>query len=120
MTIRTRVEGRTFTFRRSATLERMEIYFGHFKTRTKRVPLAKKGPGGEVRFAYVLVTEEKGSDVALGAHLVRDACRREALGLDAALVISNDSDLAASRCRRPQQPAPQKKTGGLCHRRQPL
>ena len=35
-------------------------------------------------------TEEKGSDVSLGAHLVWDACHDN---MDVALVLSNDSDL---------------------------
>lgn len=45
--------------------------------------------GGNV-FAKVYRTEEKGSDVNLGAHLVWDACHRL---LDVAVVVSNDSDL---------------------------
>src|SRR5680860_1221222 len=41
-------------------------------------------------FAKVIKTEEKGSDVALGAHLVRDAF----LGaFEQAAIITNDSDL---------------------------
>jgi len=43
-----------------------------------------------VSLARVVIEEEKGSDVNLGAHLVNDAAR--AL-IDKALVISNDSDL---------------------------
>lgn len=39
----------------------------------------------------VVIEEEKGSDVNLGAHLVNDAARRS---IEKALVISNDSDLA--------------------------
>lgn len=43
------------------------------------------------RFASVVKTEEKGSDVALGAHLVRDAF----LGaFEQAAILTNDSDLA--------------------------
>ena len=38
----------------------------------------------------VIQTEEKGSDVSLGAHLVRDACHKS---MGVALVFSNDSDL---------------------------
>jgi hypothetical protein len=42
-----------------------------------------------------LITEEKGSDVALGAHLVWDACHG---AMDVAMVISNDSDLQEPIC----------------------
>lgn len=48
-------------------------------------------PQPQPRFAKVVKTEEKGSDVALGAHLVRDAF----LGaFEQAAIITNDSDLA--------------------------
>lgn len=73
-----------------ATIPTVEIHLGQFRTRSKAVPLAKKEADGSRRVVTALVTEEKGSDVSLGAHLVWDACHRSA---DAALVISNDSDL---------------------------
>ena len=41
--------------------------------------------------AYVWKTEEKGSDVNLGAHLVRDAFLKK---FDIAAVLTNDTDLA--------------------------
>lgn len=47
-------------------------------------------PAGPLDVAYVYKTEEKGSDVNLGVHLVRDA----ALGaFDIAGVLTNDTDL---------------------------
>jgi len=72
------------------TRHRIEIHFGHFRTRAKAVPLAKKEPDGTRTIVTALVTEEKGSDVSLGAHLVWDACRGH---METALVLSNDSDL---------------------------
>lgn len=39
---------------------------------------------------WVLKTEEKGSDVNLAAHLLRDAYRKDC---DCAVIVSNDSDL---------------------------
>jgi len=69
---------------------RIEIFEGHFKTRKKPVPLAKANPDGSRDTVMAMVTEEKGSDVALGAHLVWDTCHGVA---PIALVISNDSDL---------------------------
>ncbi len=41
--------------------------------------------------AHVWKTEEKGSDVNLGVHLVRDAFKNE---FDAAAILTNDTDLA--------------------------
>ncbi len=47
-------------------------------------------PGVQLDTVRIIKTEEKGSDVNLGAHLVRDA----ALGaMDVAAVITNDTDL---------------------------
>ncbi|WP_084506795.1 NYN domain-containing protein [Geminicoccus roseus] len=43
-----------------------------------------------LKFAEVWKNEEKGSDVALGAHLVRDAFTGQ---FDAAAIITNDTDL---------------------------
>ena len=68
----------------------VEIHYGQFKQRRKTRPLADKLKRGDVEFVTVIDTEEKGSDVSLGAHLVWDACHQE---MDAALVLSNDSDL---------------------------
>lgn len=69
------------------TLPLVEIHYGHFATRPQRMPLAAP-PHSTVE---VLRTEEKGSDVNLAACLLRDAFTGEC---DAAVVISNDSDLA--------------------------
>lgn len=65
---------------------RVEVHYGRFTRRKRFFPLAKD----ITQFVGVLYTEEKGSDVSLGAHLVWDACH----GLmDVALLLSNDSDL---------------------------
>ena len=53
------------------------------------MPLAKLDHGRR-RYAKVIKTEEKGSDVNLATHLVRDAFRTE---FEAAVLITNDSDL---------------------------
>ena len=52
--------------------------------------LANPTPGGP-KFAQVLRTDEKGSDVNLASYLLLDAFKHEC---EIALVISNDSDLA--------------------------
>jgi hypothetical protein len=71
------------------TLSRVSIHFGHFLTKPATMPLANPQPGAP-RFAEVLRTEEKGSDVNLATYLLADAFRRDA---DAFVIVSNDSDL---------------------------
>ncbi len=69
----------------------VEIIYGHFLTSRVRMPVAGCPPG-ETRFEWVIKTEEKGSDVNLATHLLVDAFRRR---YQAAVVVSNDSDLVA-------------------------
>lgn len=71
------------------TLSNVEIHYGHFLVHKVRLPLAE--PNGPDRWAQVLKTEEKGSDVNLAAHLLHDAHLDR---FDAAAIVSNDSDLA--------------------------
>jgi len=73
-----------------ATLSLIEIHFGRYVTHRRRMPLVDPPPGGD-RFAQVLRTEEKGSDVNLACYMLLDAFRGRC---DTAVVISNDSDLA--------------------------
>ena len=70
------------------TLPTVEIHFGRFLTTTTRMPLAD--PAARPRTVEVLKTEEKGSDVNLGTHLLMDAFDD---AFDLAVVVSNDSDL---------------------------
>ena len=71
------------------TLPLVEVYFGHYLTHTVRMTLANPPPGGS-RYAQVIKTEEKGSDVNLATHLVADAYEGR---YDAAVLVTNDSDL---------------------------
>ena len=66
----------------------VEVHYGKFTSHVAKRRLAT-GPekGTEVK---VVEQREKGSDVSLGSHLVRDSCRA---AMDVALVMSNDSDL---------------------------
>jgi len=65
----------------------VETLFGHFLSSEVTMRLAD----GSGRSARVIKHEEKGSDVNLAVHLVSDGFK----GLfDAAVVVSNDSDLA--------------------------
>ena len=70
------------------TLPAVEIHFGRFLTTTTRMPLADSTV--RPRTVEVLKTEEKGSDVNLGTHLLMDAFDG---AFDLAVVVSNDSDL---------------------------
>jgi len=82
-----------------ATLSRVSITYGNFQVSKKWAGLVQPPefrpalmlpPGTTSDVAYVYKTEEKGSDVNLGAHLIRDA----AMGrFDIAGVLTNDTDL---------------------------
>jgi hypothetical protein len=81
------------------TLSNLSIHFGNFQVTRKWMYLVQPvdfRPSSSVsavpnpEFAYALKTEEKGSDVNLGAHLVRDALTG---AFEHAAVITNDTDL---------------------------
>lgn len=72
-----------------ATTPKVNIHYGMFLSHPTTMPLAK--PSGGQRFAEVVKTEEKGSDVNLAAYLMLDAFNGD---YEQALVVSNDSDLA--------------------------
>ncbi len=73
------------------TVPNLSIYFGHFLMHEVWMPDAssKSIPPRNVR---VIKTEEKGSDVNLATHLVRDGFRGE---YELAVLVTNDSDLLA-------------------------
>jgi hypothetical protein len=72
------------------TLPEVCVHYGEFLASTPRMPLAEPGPGGQ-RFVRVLKSEEKGSDVNLASYLLLDAFDDD---FEAAIVVTNDSDLA--------------------------
>lgn len=67
----------------------IEIYYGRFFAHPVMMPLTNPGQGQ--KFAEVIKTEEKGSDVNLAVHLVNDGWHNR---FDCAIIVSNDSDLA--------------------------
>ncbi|MGD1064234.1 MAG: NYN domain-containing protein [Terracidiphilus sp.] len=80
------------------TLPKLHIHFGNFQVTDAWMPLVQPlrfWPPGLTPFPIpdsvcVAKTEEKGSDVNLGAHLVRDAF----MGVfDHAVIMTNDTDL---------------------------
>ena len=78
------------------TIPNFEIIQGKFLVTKTYAALAPPPQGGKPPFlpwpnvVRIIKTEEKGSDVNLGAHLVRDAFKDE---FDVAVVITNDTDL---------------------------
>lgn len=71
------------------TLSNLDIIYGHFLTSESYMPVAKRQSGAP-KYVKVIKTEEKGSDVNLATHLLRDAYRGE---YAAAVLVTNDSDL---------------------------
>ena len=72
------------------TLPELEVHLGHYLSHPTTMALETPGPGGQ-KFARVIKTEEKGSDVNLATYLLLDGFKKD---YEQALVISNDSDLA--------------------------
>lgn len=70
------------------TIPNLTITYGHFLTHSVRMVLSGVSPTQRV---WVDKTEEKGSDVNLAAHLVRDAFLKR---FEVGVLITNDSDLA--------------------------
>ncbi|MEZ4657773.1 MAG: NYN domain-containing protein [Caldilineaceae bacterium] len=68
------------------TIPNLQIIYGHFLSHEIMMPLAPPRSG----YAKVIKTEEKGSDVNIAVHLLSDGFRN---AYDAAVVVSNDSDL---------------------------
>jgi NYN domain len=71
------------------TLPNLDITYGQFYEHVVSMPLSAPADGAS-RFAQVIKTEEKGSDVNLAAHLVNDGYKR---AYEVAVVVTNDSDL---------------------------
>ncbi len=70
------------------TIPTLSITLGHFLTHSVQMSLSGVTPTQRV---WVDKTEEKGSDVNIAAHMVRDACLKRC---DVAVLVTNDSDLA--------------------------
>jgi len=71
------------------TIPHMEVVYGHYLTHVVSMHLANPQPN-QSPYVKVIRTDEKGSDVNLASHLLRDAH----LGLfECAVVVSGDSDL---------------------------
>jgi uncharacterized LabA/DUF88 family protein len=71
------------------TIPDLDIIYGHFLEHEVMMPLAGS-PSGNPRYAKVIKTEEKGSDVNIAAHMVSDGYQG---AYQVAILLSNDSDL---------------------------
>lgn len=71
------------------TIPHLEIIEGHFLTSEISMLVAGSPPNAP-RYARVIKTEEKGSDVNLATHLLNDGYKKD---YEMAVVITNDSDL---------------------------
>lgn len=71
------------------TLPEVEIVYGHFSAHRVSMYLADSKPG-RPRYADVIKTEEKGSDVNIATDMMDDGCQSL---YDVAVAITNDSDL---------------------------
>jgi uncharacterized LabA/DUF88 family protein len=67
----------------------ISVHLGHFLVHEVSMPVVV-APGETQRYARVIKTEEKGSDVNLATHLLHDVHMNR---FDVAVVVSNDSDL---------------------------
>ena len=72
------------------TLSDLYIFYGVFRDRKMKLPLASSNPS-KPKFVEVIKPEEKGTDVNLATRLLVDGFAGE---YDHAVIISNDSDLA--------------------------
>jgi len=69
------------------TIPNLTIVYGHFLTHSCRLVLTGTNPAKKV---WVDRTEEKGSDVNIAAHLLRDAFKKK---FEVGVIVTNDSDL---------------------------
>jgi uncharacterized LabA/DUF88 family protein len=78
------------TFLRAlGTIPHLEIIYGHFLTNEVMMPLAGCPPNSQ-KYVKVIKTEEKGSDVNIATHLLRDGYTGD---YEVAVLVTNDSDL---------------------------
>jgi hypothetical protein len=73
-----------------ATIPEVEIFFGNFMVTKKWAGLVQPPDFRPITLTAAAPTEEKGSDVNLGVHLVRDGFLKT---YEAAAIVTNDTDL---------------------------
>ena len=88
----TQTERQASYLRALGTLPGLEIHFGEFRERIKAPPAGQSQTGTSRRTCDIRDTEEKGSDVNLATRLLVGGFTGD---YEQAVVVSNDSDLAA-------------------------
>lgn len=86
----TKHDRQSLYLRALSTLPNVSLHFGRFTKHPAKFPTLKTAHWKRPKIVEVMKTEEKGSDVNLGAFLVDDAHRKR---FDTAIVVTNDSDL---------------------------
>lgn len=71
------------------TIPNLEIIYGHFLEHPIKMPLVRSLTG-KIKYANVMKTEEKGSDVNIASHLINDGYKKL---YEVAVLVTNDSDL---------------------------
>ena len=91
------IRQKTFIRALKKFIPEISVYYGKFLSHNVFKPLAypidENTFGKYIKFANVIKTEEKGSDVNIAVHLLNDAWLDH---YDCAVIVSNDSDLAES------------------------
>jgi uncharacterized LabA/DUF88 family protein len=91
------IRQKTFIRALKKFIPEISVYYGKFLSHNVFKPLAypidQNTFGKYIKFANVIKTEEKGSDVNIAVHLLNDAWLDH---YDCAVIVSNDSDLAES------------------------
>jgi uncharacterized LabA/DUF88 family protein len=91
------IRQKTFIRALKKFIPEISVYYGKFLSHNVFKPLAypidQNTFGKQIKFANVIKTEEKGSDVNIAVHLLNDAWLDQ---YDCAVIVSNDSDLAES------------------------
>jgi len=91
------VRQKTFIRALKKYIPEISVHYGGFLSHKVFKPLAYPIDGNtfgkQIKFANIIKTEEKGSDVNLAVHLLNDAWLNR---YDCAIVVSNDSDLSES------------------------
>ena len=91
------IRQKTFIRALKKFIPEISVYYGKFLSHNVFKPLAypidQNTFGKKIKFANVIKTEEKGSDVNIAVHLLNDAWLDH---YDCAVIVSNDSDLAES------------------------
>ncbi len=90
------IRQKTFLRALEKHIPELSVYYGQFNSHPKALPLAqpiKTASGKTLKYAHVIKTEEKGSDVNLAVQLLNDAWLDR---YDCAIIVSNDGDLRES------------------------